>query len=130
MRNKRGIAMLGLVFIAIAVIVIIVFGSNLFNQTTGQATLTPGADYGPINQKFNIYTQCKYVTENDGWDVTKKTQVEYLDITIGMKQYSEDSCGVTRTSVVEYNCESGYRKKRIVECPQGMQCRDGACVYV
>ena len=114
------------VVLGIAIIAIIAINSF---QSTGKvaSTFTSGANYGPVNNNFNVYTQCTYLDENDGWDVTKKTNVRFYDRTSG--QYIEygDVCS-GQESVSENHCEEGYRKVRLVNCPSETSCVDGACV--
>ena len=122
MENKLKIGLASLVVIAVVVIAL-----NI-SSPTGNATFTSGANYGPINPSFNIYTKCAYLDINDGWDVTMKTSVSYFDRTTGKTEEVSDACGGTSRSVVEQDCEDGYRKWRNVNCPSGMSCVEGACV--
>ena len=112
------------IVLAVAVIVVVSMNST---QTTGQAAFTPGANYGPIGQNFNVYTQCSYVTTDDGWDVTRQTTVKYYNKLEGaMEEYSDQCSGAE--SISELHCEDGYRKARLVNCPSGTACKSGACV--
>jgi len=97
-------------------------------NTTGNATLTPGAYYGPIQEGFNLYTQCSYVNTDDGWDVMVPTTVKYFDKTTGQVSQYSDACVGGGNTVAELDCEFGYRKVRNVKCPSETRCVDGACV--
>ena len=124
------------IVVSLVVIAAIVLAMvNFVNQFTGYATITPGASYGPIfpdpARKFN-YVECKYVTENDGWDVTRKGTVQYRDITDTQLKENSDFCVPSSSSIIkivqEYHCVDGYAKYRQVNCPGGMLCEDGICV--
>ena|SRR3989344_6989241 len=120
--EKRSL-IIGLIVLIVIVILAFVF---LQTQPTGQATFTPGANYGPVEPNFNVFANCKYLGSDDGWDVTVKTEVEYLDRTTGRTGTYADAC--SGGGVTELHCEDGYRKARTVNCPSGTSCKDGACV--
>ena len=122
--EKRLKIIASLVAVVVLILIVVIFA----NQTTGRATFTPGANYGPVNERFNLYPQCTYIDENDGWGVTKQTTVRYLnEITQQYEQYS-DQCVGTGNTVSELHCEGGYRKARLVNCPSGTSCDNGACI--
>jgi len=124
--EKRNINLL-FVIVAIVAIVAVGFALNSFsNSTTGQATLTPGANYGPIQTTSNR-VECNYLTENDGWDVTVKGEIKFYDKVAGISRTLADHCESPRT-VVEYHCTTNYKQERVVNCPTGMRCSDGACI--
>jgi hypothetical protein len=112
---------------AIVLIVLVVIMFVVVQKPTGQATFTPGANYGPVQPNFNILTDCKYLNPDDGWDVTVKTEVQYRDRRNGRTETYADAC-TGSNSVTELHCEDGYRKARTVNCPSGTSCKDGACV--
>ena len=115
----------------IALIIVLVVGLGIvavnFSQTTGKATLTSGANYGPIDTGFNTFSECTYLSLNDGWDITYKSRVRAFDKKTGIMVEREDSCD-TDTKVYEYHCEDGYMKERVAICPSKMICKDGICV--
>ena len=117
---------IGLIVVAVAIIAVIVISNY---QSTGQATstFTSGANYGAVSPRFSTQTQCTYVDENDGWDVTKKTTVRFFDRTSGKYIEYADAC-ISQRTVSENDCEDGYRKVRAVNCPSEDSCIDGACV--
>lgn len=114
--------------VVLAVVIIAAVAINSY-KPTGQATstFTSGANYGAITPGFNTQTQCTYVDENDGWDVTKKTTVRFYERTSGKYIEYADAC-VSQETVSENECEDGYRKTRLVNCPSETSCIDGACV--
>ena len=114
--------------VALVVIIVAVIAVNNY-KSTGQATstLTSGANYGAIGANFNTQTQCTYVDYNDGWSVTKKTTVRFYDRTSGKYIEYADAC-VSQETVSENECEDGYRKTRLVNCPSETSCIDGACI--
>ena len=116
----------------IVLVIVLVVGAGLVVtnfQSTGRATstLTPGANYGPIDTGFNTFSKCEYLSVNDGWDLTVKGKVRALDMKRGVMMEREDSCD-TDTKLSEYHCEDGYMKTRVAICPSAMICKDGACV--
>ena len=116
---------IALVILVIAVSVVIVF--NL-PQSTGNATLTPKANYGPINDHTNAYHSCVYLTNNDGWSVTTTQKIRYFNRLTGESVEIADSC-YTKTKVREFDCEGDYMRDRPVICPPRMVCVEGSCVY-
>lgn len=111
----------------IVIFAIIVIALN-FTNTTGQATLTQGANYGPIKVDSTT-NNCVYLTSDDGWDVTKKEKVQYFDVAKGVTEEIEDHC-FPEGKVVEYHCnDAGREVNRLVQCPNQMVCSDGICVY-
>ena len=127
LNNKKGAGIFTFILILVALLIVIVFGVNLFNQFTGYATLTPGAYYGPINPNYENYIDCVYLTKNDGWDVTINGKIKYYDIRKGNAASIEDGCEGPDT-VTEYHCVDGYLKKRKVGCASNMKCDVGICV--
>jgi len=115
------------VFIFVGVIAL---AAILFNVTkvTGNATLTQNANYGPIEDTGKSYHSCAYLTENDGWDVTRTRAVKYFDRLSGASKEAVDYCD-TNTKVREYNCLDGLMVFRPVICPSKMVCQGGSCVY-
>jgi len=125
--NKRGLSTTILVLVVVVVLVALFFGTDLF-KTTGQATYTTGANYGPIEQDSQNYPDCTHLTKDDGWSVTTKATVQSFDRTSGtIKEYA-DNCEGDRT-VREFNCQDNTRQTRLVNCPTGMVCNQGVCIY-
>ena len=110
------------------VVIVLAFAMTAFgfNQTTGNVTETPGAYYSDSNPRFGAYSDCTYLGLNDGWDVNVKSKVRAYDRTRQEWQESEDNCD-SESIVVEYHCEDGYLKERIVRCPAYTNCVDGVC---
>ena len=115
---------------ALIFIGVVALAAILFNTTkiTGNATLTPNANYGPIKDTGKVYEDCSYITDSDGWDVTKTRAVKYFDRLDGMNKEVVDYCD-TDTKVREYNCQNGYMVFRPVICPPKMVCKSGSCTY-
>ena len=125
---KKGL-MIGAV-LAVAVLAFVLISLNP-GKTTGQATQTPGANYGPIEQNPGVYMSCSYIGENDGWEVTKKATIQYVDKTIGgnpviVSDHCEGSSQID-DKVREYHCDGEVMQKRLVQCPNQQFCRDGIC---
>ena len=114
-----------LIFVGVVVLAVILFNLTKF---TGNATVTPNANYGPIEDTGKAYHSCSYLTENDGWDVTKTRAVKYFDRLSGASKEAVDYCD-TGTKVREYSCLNGYMVYRPVICPSKMVCQGGSCVY-
>jgi len=112
--------------VVLAVVVIALIVSNV--NPTGNATFTPRANYGPVQQHFSVYTECAYVDTDDGWDVTTKSTVSYFNKLLGTYETVEDFCGDGLGSVIEHHCEDGYMKTRTVGCPSNQYCNQGVCV--
>ena len=117
----------GLVIGIIAIVVVVaIFGISY--QLTGKATLTPKANYGPIDTNSKNYHSCVYLEKDDGWSVTQTKRVKYFDGLTGETKEITDSCA-TDTKVTEYDCDSmGYMVERPVICPSNMVCKEGSCV--
>lgn len=122
---KRGWVVISVIVIAVAALIVIYANPDQF---TGRATLTSGANYGPIQTTSYVYHSCVYLTENDGWDVTKTTKVRYFDRLEGLTKEAADYCE-NDNKVREYNCQKGYMVYRPVVCPSNMVCKEGSCVY-
>jgi len=122
MENRGKI--ISIVVVAILLVIAFVF----VNQSTGQATLTPGANYGPVNNEYNLKTDCVYVSENDGWDVTKKGEVQFFDKSSGVTETRTDHCEEGNIRIREWHCEGNYAKSRLVQCPDQMTCKEGVCI--
>ena len=114
-----------LIFIGVVALAVVLFNITKF---TGNATVTQDANYGPIEDTGKAYHSCTYLTENDGWDVTRTRAVTYFDRLSGVTKEAVDYCD-TSTKVREYNCLGGYMVYRPVICPSKMVCKDGSCVY-
>ena len=121
---KRGLTV-ALIFVGVVVLAVILFNITKF---TGNAMLTQNANYGPIDDNGRVYHSCSYLTDNDGWDVTKTRAVKYFDRLDGMNKEAVDYCD-TNTKVREYNCQDGYMVYRPVICPPRTICKEGSCVY-
>ncbi|MBS3086006.1 hypothetical protein J4225_04970 [Candidatus Pacearchaeota archaeon] len=113
--------------IAIVIAIILIAGVNFITQPTGKATFTKGASYGPIPKETINKVECVYLSEDDGWDVTKQGRVRYFNKAIGDFEEPVDVCVNFRT-VREYNCEKGYGQTRDVICPSNTICSNGACI--
>ena len=120
----KGGVIISLVLVVVAALVL----TFVSNQSTGMATLTSNANYGPIQETGQAYHSCSYITDNDGWDVTKTRAVKYFDRLDGMNKEAVDYCD-TNTKVREYNCQDGYMVYRPVICPPRTICKEGSCVY-
>ena len=123
MKKRKKIA----VTLVIAVIVLLAVVVMFNQQTTGNATFTQGAFYGPLD-KFSVYTNCVYLTEDDGWNVFAKERIQFFNKLGGQMEEAEDHCDIDYRTVREYHCEDGYRKSRPVKCPIQMHCDNGVCV--
>ena len=118
--------MKAIVVVIIIALVLIVL-TNL-NKPTGKATLMSGASYGPISSEFDHYIDCVYITEDDEWDITKKTTIQYYNLTNGGPFYSSDYCE-DKHMIIEYDCSDMAKKnKRWATCPSNRVCEDGACI--
>lgn len=117
------------VTIALVFLGVVVLAAILINitQVTGNATITKNANYGPVNDNGKTYHSCVYLTENDGWDVTRTRAVKYFDRLAGENKEAVDYCE-TGTKVREYNCVGGYMAYRPVICPPKTSCVDGSCI--
>lgn len=129
--EKRGTSTVAVIIIAILIIAVLVLGFGI--GSTGKATETKetkGANYGPIEADFRLYPECQYVGVNDGWDVTRKSEVTYKSITSGTPERSVDVC-MGSESVKEYHCvkmnDGTFAQSRNVGCPFGQICSDGVC---
>ena len=120
---KRALV-IGLVLVGIVVLAVIFF--NITNAT-GNTTLTSNADYAVIDRNNLRYSNCIYLSDNDGWDVTLSGEVKYFNRLNGMEFTKKDEC-ITRTKVREYNCIDGFMMERAVICPANMVCKEGICV--
>ena len=123
--KKRGIGTLVVVLIIAVVVAVVLFGTDIFSKSTGSATLTDGATYLQISKEANNYIDCVYITEDDGWDVTKKATMQYYDKKEKKTLTITDTCEGDR--VIEYHCDNGYRRKRLAICPSGDVCKSGIC---
>ena len=121
---KKGVTV-ALIFVGIVVLAVVLMKVT---NITGNATITPNANYGPIEDTGKSYHSCSYITDNDGWDVTKTLAVKYFDRLSGMNKEAVDYCD-TNTKVREYNCLTGLMVYRPVICPPQMVCKEGSCVY-
>lgn len=128
MKNKRGFNNFVIGIVVVVILAAIIFSTN--STSTGQATLTTGANYGTI-QKEHKQVDCVYIGEDDGWSVLQAETVEYYDKNIQQRQTKSDHCesdNMART-LREYDCDKyGYVKHRLVNCPQGTECKNGACI--
>ena len=121
---KKGLT-IALILVCATVLAVVLM--NVTN-VTGNATITPNANYGPVEDTGKAYHSCSYLTDNDGWDVTKTRAVKYFDRLSGMSKEVVDNCE-TDTKVREYNCLNEFMVYRPVICPSRMVCKDGSCVY-
>ena len=121
--KKGGVVVLVLIVALVLVVVLL----NI-NKFTGNATLTPNANYAPIETNSNAYHSCSYVVKSDGWDVTRTSKIEYFDRLAGEAMEVIDYCA-SETKVKEYDCKSGFMVERSVICPPKMICSDGSCIY-
>ena len=119
----KGSVIITLVLVVVAALVL----TFVSNQSTGMATLTSNANYGPIQETGQAYHSCSYITDNDGWDVTKTRAVKYFDRLDGINKEAVDYCD-TSTKVREYNCVNGYMAYRPVICPSRTICEEGSCI--
>jgi len=130
--EKRGMSTTAVIIIAILIIVVLVFGFGI--GKTGKATETKetdGAIYGPVEPGYRDYSDCKYAGVNDGWDVTRKSEVTYKSIISGTAERAVDVC-MSSESVKEYHCvkinDGVFLQSKNVACPTGQKCYDGVCL--
>ena len=119
-----------IVLLAVVVVVALFIAGN-FIKSTGNVTETNGANYGQVENRYDQYTNCVYVGENDGWNVMYKGTVKYTVKDTGAVETVEDTCiggPSNEYTLTEYDCENGYRRDRIVNCPNGFICSEGACI--
>ena len=114
------------IILLIAVVALVFFFTN--NQFTGGAILTPRANYGPIDDHGNLYVNCIYLSDYEGWDVTQKGELKYFHRLKGREFIEEDKC-ISDLKIEELNCVDNFMMERDVICPSGMVCKDGACAY-
>ncbi|MBU3907368.1 MAG: hypothetical protein KKA64_03910 [Nanoarchaeota archaeon] len=125
--KKRQKKLVTIVVVIILILLAVIVATKFLNNSTGKATLTNGASYAQISSEMNRYTNCAYITSEDGWKVTESATLQATDTETGKIVYATDSC-VDENNVREYNCESGNRAVRTAVCPSGTSCESGACV--
>ena len=125
--HKKGITTVVVIVIAVIILAVVLLGTNYSNrdETTGDATLTPGASYRYAGTNTK-HIDCVYITEDDGWDVTKKATMQYYDKTEKKTVRVSDGCE-SDIDITEYDCDGTYIVKRYVVCPSDTKCEDGVC---
>ena len=120
---KRGYT-IALVVIVVVVLVIVVVN---ISQITGDATLTPNANYAPIRTHAQAFHSCVYLVEDDGWSVDRTTRIRYFDRLKGESVEVSDNCE-SDTRLTEYDCDNGFMVDRPVICPSRTVCESGSCI--
>src|SRR3989344_3950380 len=90
--GRKGLLVVIVVLVLIAVA--LVLASVL--RSTGNATLSSGVNYGPIDYGSYVFTKCEYLTEDDGWDATRAMSIRYFDKRKGLTYEATDECQINQ----------------------------------